>query len=701
MGWSSSKPHRGLDSANRSSSSDTSSLETPFYGGEQERSRLTADSAVVSTTQPHSVTTEPESVPSPQIDITEECDPYSTFVTALESVPPLDIATKSNFNLPSGIITQADFVPSRNVTTKGKPVPSPTATIKTDRYSFEDTLSNAQSTFGATTLLAPKQNEPMNRRNFLPAKSQDTRDSPSEKPKTAEPDTLMTMVDRRKYGERFSMVFEPSKVIVAEQEKSELPERAPLRASEVPRKGSRFSTSQAEEPISTIRSIPFALHKAAAAGRLADVQRFISLHFDLNVLDWEGCPPLHQAARHGQAAIVKVLCNAGADMSLSCRRHGHNLDIAITRGYVDVVKTLVEAGADLYTKSAFSETYLHQAVRRGFLELTQYITDQGIEVDGKTNKGRTPLHLAVIEGQEEIVKFLIGKGADSAIPDNDGITPIAAAQISHHAKIIYLLNDAKTRRWLDDFRPPQSRYASPRNSFMPQTLKLRLSFTSWCDYLGNDEDSKLFALLTSSKTTGGEGAYWILNSGSTKRSLILAASLIANGREGRPSKGRYLIDSLDNVILLAASDGNHRVSSIILRAGLSPDEQQVIHRFQMPFLVLPDTEPSTKLAETATQDFEWRCGRLPNDKALYQLKGNPDPDHSGGLNMSQARNVHGSPLATYSGSNNKSSVFFEIQFQRAVTPRAKLIALSTAVTLWRLEAFSPNSHNLVKRFLGR
>ena len=87
------------------------------------------------------------------------------------------------------------------------------------------------------------------------------------------------------------------------------------------------------------------LHKAAAAGDIAEVKRLLALGFvDVNAKDNDGDTSLHRASYNGHMEVVKLLLAAGADVNAINRIGETPLYWASLGGYAEVVKILKAAG---------------------------------------------------------------------------------------------------------------------------------------------------------------------------------------------------------------------------------------------------------------------------------------------------------------------------------------------------------------------
>jgi len=102
----------------------------------------------------------------------------------------------------------------------------------------------------------------------------------------------------------------------------------------------------------------------------------------------EKADALADAARKGDAAIVKKLLDEGVDVNTKYRYGATALSYACDRGHLDVVKLLLERGADMHVKDTFyGATPLNWAVSPAM--------------------GRKPQHV-------EVVRLLLAKGGYAA-----------------------------------------------------------------------------------------------------------------------------------------------------------------------------------------------------------------------------------------------------------------------------------------------
>jgi ankyrin repeat protein len=129
-----------------------------------------------------------------------------------------------------------------------------------------------------------------------------------------------------------------------------------------------------------------------------------------------GTTPLMRAARGGDAAVMRVLFEKGADPKLTTKDGNTALMFAAGVGYRDkythgsesealeALKVALEHDPDLNRANNRGDSPLHGAALRGADTLVQFLVDQGAKLDAKTKGGLTPLDIAM------------GKNSVSAIP---------------------------------------------------------------------------------------------------------------------------------------------------------------------------------------------------------------------------------------------------------------------------------------------
>ena len=200
--------------------------------------------------------------------------------------------------------------------------------------------------------------------------------------------------------------------------------------------------------------------------------------------DQDGWTPMHLAVACARGDVVRVLAEAGADVSAHTERHRTPLHLALEHA-PDLVPVLVELGAvvdapsaaylddvdrltaeldagagltdpttgvDLLAWAAFGGAAgaarlllargadpdggaLHAAAAGGNPELVRLLLEAGADVDRHDpDTGRTPLHAAVAAGatggSAEIVRLLLDAGADVNATTHDGASALDISRVA-------------------------------------------------------------------------------------------------------------------------------------------------------------------------------------------------------------------------------------------------------------------------------
>ena len=109
-----------------------------------------------------------------------------------------------------------------------------------------------------------------------------------------------------------------------------------------------------------------ALHGAAAAGDVDEVQSLLKKGYDPNAFDDLGKTPLHYAAEHAHLSVLAELINSGADVNAHDERVIGNTPLGEVAGSCsyEVAKVLIDAGADPTIPGWMQLTALHKAGER-------------------------------------------------------------------------------------------------------------------------------------------------------------------------------------------------------------------------------------------------------------------------------------------------------------------------------------------------
>jgi cytochrome c len=102
---------------------------------------------------------------------------------------------------------------------------------------------------------------------------------------------------------------------------------------------------------------------------------------------------------------------------------------AAKRGNAEIVGLLLEQGADPSVTASKEMTPLHSAADGGSVEATQYLLDHKADVNALTTLDEPPIHYARLKGHEAVAQLLIDHGwAPPEVPPISGL--LASADVS-------------------------------------------------------------------------------------------------------------------------------------------------------------------------------------------------------------------------------------------------------------------------------
>ena len=126
-----------------------------------------------------------------------------------------------------------------------------------------------------------------------------------------------------------------------------------------------------------------------------------------------GVPPLSIAAANGNANIVALLLDAGADREYGSARRRNGSHVCGARGQPRRrCRTLLAKGADPNAREEREQTALMWAAAEGHAAVVAALLDAGADLHAKLESGFTPIFFAAREGHIEVVRTLLEAGAD-------------------------------------------------------------------------------------------------------------------------------------------------------------------------------------------------------------------------------------------------------------------------------------------------
>eukprot|EP00045_Choanoeca_perplexa_P000329 m.13799 g.13799 ORF g.13799 m.13799 type:complete len:603 (+) comp10224_c1_seq2:313-2121(+) len=146
-----------------------------------------------------------------------------------------------------------------------------------------------------------------------------------------------------------------------------------------------------------------------------------------NLSDYEGMPPLHQAARQGRLRMVRFLLDKGAEVNVKDKDGRTGLHWACYNGHTDTAELLIARGVEVDARTHDFWTALHYTAWKGYLDTSKLLIANGANVNAKSKCHNTPLHKACWRGEGDVAVVLILNGANEHSPSNDKeLTPVQA-----------------------------------------------------------------------------------------------------------------------------------------------------------------------------------------------------------------------------------------------------------------------------------
>ncbi len=166
------------------------------------------------------------------------------------------------------------------------------------------------------------------------------------------------------------------------------------------------------------------IQRAALAGDMKKVEKFINHGADVDSRDKKGWVPLHYACAAGHIPVVKYLLEKRATVDARDSTREAPLHKACQWGRQDVVRLLLKHGASVDVQDNRGETPLHQA---GDAQTAHILIEHSADINKRDYRGRTALHHASINGRKDVVDELVKAGADLTIRDSQGKSAIDVA----------------------------------------------------------------------------------------------------------------------------------------------------------------------------------------------------------------------------------------------------------------------------------
>ena len=207
---------------------------------------------------------------------------------------------------------------------------------------------------------------------------------------------------------------------------------------------------------------------AGGTGNAALIELLLDAGADANSANSIGTTVLMEAAASGSVAAVKTLLDRGADANAKALRDQTALMFAAARNRADVVRLLGPRGADLNATSEIlpmdlplfddngnripnrtglgrpkadmmgGNTALHYAAREGHFEAVRALVEAGANVNERNPGDRmTPIVMAIVNGEFDIAKYLLDHGADPNMATVDGLAALYATIDMRYAPVAW------------------------------------------------------------------------------------------------------------------------------------------------------------------------------------------------------------------------------------------------------------------------
>lgn len=172
---------------------------------------------------------------------------------------------------------------------------------------------------------------------------------------------------------------------------------------------------------------------AACVGDVASINTVMSDatgYCDVDQADKGGRSALHWAVIKGHENVVQVLVTVyHANIDLLTRETSESpLMLAVKAGNASMVLLLLNYGAQPQTTNSEGESALHLAAASGDPEICDLLVQHGAWLELEDAEGESPLFFAVRENSLDIVTLLLAAGASPSHPNNDQDTPLTLAR---------------------------------------------------------------------------------------------------------------------------------------------------------------------------------------------------------------------------------------------------------------------------------
>ena len=160
------------------------------------------------------------------------------------------------------------------------------------------------------------------------------------------------------------------------------------------------------------------------AARTGDAQVVRSLLQQKNAVDVnetavDGMTALHWAVQRDDTKMAEMLIRSGANAQPANRYGVRPLALAAVNGNAEILKLLLDAGADPNAGLSPDETAVMAAARTGKVDALTLLLDHGGRIDARDARGQTALMWAAARNNGPAVRLLVEAGADVKVRTNN------------------------------------------------------------------------------------------------------------------------------------------------------------------------------------------------------------------------------------------------------------------------------------------
>jgi ankyrin repeat protein len=188
-----------------------------------------------------------------------------------------------------------------------------------------------------------------------------------------------------------------------------------------------------------------ALEAAARQGN-ADIFRLL-VESGGNIKGERGGHLLRLAAQSGSKTMVALLLKYGADREASNTLDDQMtpLHYAARSGQAGVVKVLLDGGANVRTRTGTGRSALMLAAVWNDPAACKFLIDKGADINARDEKGQTALMQASVVGNTQTMAYLLSRGASTKLKDSSGKTAFDHAVETGDTKVLNLLRRGNFR----------------------------------------------------------------------------------------------------------------------------------------------------------------------------------------------------------------------------------------------------------------